>query len=770
MLRQAIVGLAIGLASGCARDPGLFVESNARSHVVMLAETIGSRPVGTPANAAAREYIVDRLRQIGFDVRVQETDARRHELGRTARVTNIIAVLPGERPEALALVSHYDSNPDTPGASDGALGVAVALEAARIHATTGRRHWSLFVIVTDGEETGLMGAAALVNDRAVMDRLHAYINVESIGSSGTGILFETGPANGWIVSPWARRAPHPRGGSYALEIYQRLPNDTDFSILKTRDVPGLNFAPVGDSYAYHTARDTADRLTHDTIRNTGENVVSILTALQETDITRRSPRGATFFDIGETVGVSYGPAVHSLLSGLALVLGLVAWVRITAGVVRQNGVIRWVLSLAWAWLGAGVTGAAMVIGTWLLRSSREVYHPWYAHPGRFFIFLILIGVLGAWGMARLGRWLPRRAHLERHPSLTWSATLPVWILLAGLALWFAPAAAYLFVLPLLAAGLLLAPLPIGHAGSIRVASLLVLAVGASLWLRETHDLARFLVTVMGRMSYVTPIAVYAVVLFMAGVILAPPLIGALAADRPLRRPWVVTALLLLATAVSGGAAYVAPPYTAEQPLRRFVRALQETGATDAVWEVASVEPGLDLGPGAPGGWMPTAAGIPASVPWGRFAHPFAFRTTGPSLGTAPVAIAGFTVKPLQEGMQLTLSIVPKEPGLTVSFVLPSGVLPARSNLPGRERLGRWTATFVAPPAEGVAWEASFWNASEEQLRETRVAVTSSRLPGGSGWQSLPAWLPQDTAVWSASATWVVPATAGPAIAPVPPLR
>ena len=105
-----------------------------------------------------------------------------------------------------------------------------------------------------------MGAAALVTDREVTSRLRAYINLESIGSSGTSILFETGPGNAWLVAPWARRAPHPRGGSYAIEVYRRLPNDTDFSILKTRDVPGLNFAAVGDSYAYHTARDTPERL------------------------------------------------------------------------------------------------------------------------------------------------------------------------------------------------------------------------------------------------------------------------------------------------------------------------------------------------------------------------------------------------------------------------------------------------------------------------------------------------------------------------------
>jgi hypothetical protein len=168
--------------------------------------------------------------------------------------------------------------------------------------------------------------------------------------------------------------------------------------------------------------------------------------------------------------------------------------------------------------------------------------------------------------------------------------------------------------------------------------------------------------------------------------------------------------------------------------------------------------------------MPAPAATDPPVPWGRYNHPFVFRTVGPALGPAPASIAALTIGPLSEGTQLTLSVVPRQPGLTVSFVLPPGLAPARSSLPGMPRRGRWTATFVAPPAEGIAWSASFRGDVAAPLRETRVSVTSPRFPGGLGWQQLPAWLPQDNAVWSAAATWVIPAASAPAIAPVPPLR
>src|SRR5688572_17544239 len=100
--------LALVMVASCSRTPALFSEQNARAHVQMLAGTIGSRPAGSAAHARARAYLIDQLRIFGYEVRLQETDARRPELGRTARVANIIGVLPGTRREAIGLLSHYD--------------------------------------------------------------------------------------------------------------------------------------------------------------------------------------------------------------------------------------------------------------------------------------------------------------------------------------------------------------------------------------------------------------------------------------------------------------------------------------------------------------------------------------------------------------------------------------------------------------------------------------------------------------------------------------
>jgi hypothetical protein len=115
-----------------------------------------------------------------------------------------------------------------------------------------------------------------------------------------------------------------------------------------------------------------------------------------------------------------------------------------------------------------------------------------------------------------------------------------------------------------------------------------------------------------------------------------------------------------------------------------------------------------------------------------------------------------------------MTIVPREPGLTALFVLPEGITPARSNFPGVVTRGRWRVVYIGVPPDGVTWRASFKAGVEPRLPDTRAVVVSPRFPGGDGWQSLPAWLPQQNTVWDLDAIWVLAAAAP--IAPVPPLR
>jgi hypothetical protein len=81
------------------------------------------------------------------------------------------------------------------------------------------------------------------------------------------------------------------------------------------------------------------------------------------------------------------------------------------------------------------------------------------------------------------------------------------------------------------------------------------------------------------------------------------------------------------------------------------------------------------------------------------------------------------------------------------------------------RRDRWTATYVAPPADGIVFRASFGRTPAAVLRELRIVATAQ---AGREWP-LPPWLPATRTAWTAEAVWIVAPFSLP-IAPVPPLR
>lgn len=748
-------GVLVVAVSGCGPQGDRFVASNARAHVNMLAETIGSRPAGSDANRRAREYLVDQLQIAGFQVRVQETDARRPDLGRAGRVANIVAIRQGQIDDAVAIVSHYDSVPDGPGAGDSAYGAAIAVEAGRVLGASPMRH-SLMVLLTDSEENGLLGAAGAMADPSIRDRIAAYINVEAVGSSGTPLLFETGPGNRWLTGVWARHAPYPRGGSFALEIYKRSPNDTDFTILKRADIPGLNFALIGDSTAYHTDRDTSARLDEDSLITGGENVVAISAALDARNLRTRTLHDATYFDIAGRWALAYGPIAALVIGIAAIALGVLAWMRTLTAALRALGIVRFLLTLIWIAIGAVAVVAAMIGAVWLLRSLREVYHPWYAQVGRLAAFMVSAGIAAGWLMSRAGMLLPARLHGERHPATIWAAVLPFWIVIAALAMWFAPSAGYLATIPLLTAAIVLLAVPLNASTAVRVVSVIVLAVAAGIWLRNAIDLLDYANALLGRLPMVAPLWAFAVALSLAGLFVVPPFVAAMTAGvSRLGRPQVLTLFTLLALAVTGLAAYFGDAYTDRHPLRRYARFVQDVGGKTAMWEIASNEPGLDVDVSSGLQWQPDNNGAARVVPIVPLPYPFRFIAQAP-VTPVPATVSASAI-PAGDGVEMTVTVKPDDPSAAVTLLLPPGVRPVRYNLPGiiSDANNRWRSTFVAPPADGVSWRLVLPAAALPRLGESGVLLQAAT--------ARPEWLPRERAAWSVRSVYVIPI--GPMLPP-----
>ena len=242
-----------------------------------------------------------KLTLYGYEVRVQETDARRPELGRTARVAEHHR---RDCREAAARRSgscpHYDSVTRRAGRGRRWAGRGGGAGSGAGARGAPDRTVVVFVLVTDGEEAGLMGAAALVTDRDVNRLLQAYINIESDRIRRPGDAVRDGPAERLARRRRGREQRRTRAaarsGSRSTGACRTTPTSRS-SVAP--DIPGLNFAPVGDSYAYHTARDiartafVADHPRHRRERRRGSHGARTRGRHQ-----REQPRRATFFDIG----------------------------------------------------------------------------------------------------------------------------------------------------------------------------------------------------------------------------------------------------------------------------------------------------------------------------------------------------------------------------------------------------------------------------------------------------------------------------------------
>ncbi|MFC5063390.1 M20/M25/M40 family metallo-hydrolase [Actinomycetospora atypica] len=345
------------------------------------------RPVGSPASDAARDALVVRLRAEGLDSRIEATAGMAAEDGevRAARVDNVVATLPGRDPSgAVVLMAHYDSVGAGPGASDDMSGVATVLETLRALRAGPPLRNDVTVVLTDGEEAGLLGARAWVREELVGSRPTVVLNWEARGVEGPSLLFETSPGNGGLVDAWADAVPSPRGDSSLVEIYRFLPNDTDLSPVLDAGRPGMNAAFIGRPYQYHSPGDVPAALSRASLQNHGGNALALTRALGDRDLAPLDPAASgapagddrTYFSVlGRLVTYPSGWAGPHAGLALLLVVGLALLAR-----QRRRATIAGVLAGAGLFLLALVAAVAAGLGLW---AALVAIRPSYGDTGPF---------------------------------------------------------------------------------------------------------------------------------------------------------------------------------------------------------------------------------------------------------------------------------------------------------------------------------------------------------------------------------------------------
>jgi hypothetical protein len=356
--------------------------------------------------------------------------------------------------------------------------------------------------------------------------------------------------------------------------------------------------------------------------------------------------------------------------------------------------------------------------------------------------------------------LPRAARGSTHPAVAWTIILPCWIAMALAAQVWLPSASYLAVIPLLAAGVALVLLPVGHPIGIRAASALVVGVAGTFWLPVAHMLLDFVVPVFGRFPIVTPIFVYPAILVACSPFVVPPALALVGQREHHLVPRAAAGpALALAFLLAFAATWLAPAYNSERPQQRVVRYVSHAATGEAQWEISGNESTTAVTGDAPiaGGWAAGAITAGMMVPVERATSgPFVVHARATVSEPPPVRVAA-TLVPGDEGVTLEITATPLADGLGVAFVLPPGVSPQETNLAGVTRANVFRSIVGPVPPEGVTFRARLDREDAARVGGTTVIALVNGVPGAA-WPRLPGWLVQGPVVWHARSYFVVPVT------------
>jgi hypothetical protein len=328
----------------------LFSAERAMMHVREIAQR--PHPPGTTDHARVRDYIIAQLRSMGLDPQVQTTTGVGTRYAVAGRVHNVLARMPGTSPggPAVLLMAHYDGVWAGPSTADDAAATGALLDVVRLLNRQPRVHDVIFLLA-DGEESGLLGAAAFAREHPWAKDVAVTLNFEARGVKGVSRMFETGPGN-LDVARELGKVSGVRATSLSVTVYRMLPNDTDLSETAILGKPAMNFAFIGGVQRYHTAEDDVAHLDRRSLQHHGNQAYALARAFADGPLPRPTTSDAAFFDF-PLVGLIVYPI------GWSLPIALLGLIMVGAGVVllRQRDE-RWARGLA---VGAGAFAASIVV-------------------------------------------------------------------------------------------------------------------------------------------------------------------------------------------------------------------------------------------------------------------------------------------------------------------------------------------------------------------------------------------------------------------------
>lgn len=237
---------------------------------------------------------------LGLKVEYQDKDPMNY---------NTIAEIPGTdlKDQVVMVGGHLDSWQGATGATDNAVGAAVAMEAARIIQAAGLQpRRTIRVALWTGEEEGLLGSFCYLKshfaelppaeskDKAVIkkaeyDQLSAYYNLDGGAGKIRGIFCQSNPAVAPIFAAWLKPFAEMDAGTVTLSNT----GSTDHVFFDQAGLPGFQFIQDRLEYmtrTHHSNQDVFDRIQADDVKQA--SVIMAAFVYQTAMMDQKMPRKA----------------------------------------------------------------------------------------------------------------------------------------------------------------------------------------------------------------------------------------------------------------------------------------------------------------------------------------------------------------------------------------------------------------------------------------------------------------------------------------------
>ncbi|MDQ3646246.1 MAG: M20/M25/M40 family metallo-hydrolase [Actinomycetota bacterium] len=280
--QRDLSALEVGPSAVPAPPLGSFVRWRAMEHVRKLADDIGSRVRARGGELRGAQYIAERFRDLGYNVRIQRFDVD----GGTSR--NVVAWWPDSLRYPVILGGHMDTVPGAPGANDNASGVAVLLETARLVAGHPKARYVRFVAFgseeygTDGRHH--VGSQVFVNRLGPRgrNRLAGAISVDMV-AAGRPLLVGTSGIGPAVVA----RALFRKIDNAGIAVdYRTLCDCSDNGPFEHAGIPASFMWSGPQPCCYHSPDDTVPNMEPNDLERSGRALRAFVGQLTRSMIDR----------------------------------------------------------------------------------------------------------------------------------------------------------------------------------------------------------------------------------------------------------------------------------------------------------------------------------------------------------------------------------------------------------------------------------------------------------------------------------------------------